>query len=106
MNIPDAIVLLRDFTAWALLVFLVVGGMRGIWVWGWQYRESQDQNKRLQEKLDEQGKVMTDTVGVLGKAIGAMGDGQRVFEALNTLKEMKELLEAQIKKTQSRGLRS
>lgn len=36
---PDTISAIRDLGAFGLLVFVVIGGMRGLYVWRWSHEE-------------------------------------------------------------------
>lgn len=81
MPVNDVIATLRDNTAWAILVFMVLGGMKQVWVWGWLYTEKSKQVDQLQAKLDAYGQKLDTMIATLDHAVEVAQSAQNEYEA-------------------------
>lgn len=51
---PETLAVIREYGALALFVVAFTAGARGVWVWGWQYREIREDRdwwRRVAEQL-------------------------------------------------------
>jgi hypothetical protein len=53
VNLPDILKIVSQAGVVGLLLIILVGGFRKWWVFGWQYKEAIEQQKKIEQERDD-----------------------------------------------------